>query len=303
MASRTPSQRLREARALVARYLDPRRSWDPARDARLRALNREDGACAAIYDAAVVRHRLLVGGHPDLPSGFERRRLATAFLAPSPAPPPRSAWRGRWVPAAGLLAAAAVAVLLLVPRGAPGPLGDERLHARGVAGIEQPERLVGVGISGVDASESEYEIIASGVAHLGDWIRVTYTNERPELGWLFLVGVQPERPAGERVVWLAPLPEEGGSVAVGVARLQALPFEIRLGARHAPGAWHVLALFTERPLTTDEVARALDSSTLARLPSEWGEALRERLSLSPRAVIQRLETRIERGDPPEEFRP
>ncbi|MCA9515582.1 MAG: hypothetical protein KC635_11620, partial [Myxococcales bacterium] len=209
-----------------------------------------------------------------------------------------------WVPAAGVLAAAALAMVLLLPRGdslvAP---GDGRLQARGVAGIEQPERLVGVGISGVDDAGSEYEIVASGAVRVGDWVRVTYTNERPELGWLFLVGVQPDRPAGERVVWLAPLPEEGRSVAVGVARLRALPFEIRLGARHALGPWHVLALFTERPLTTDEVARALDSTTLDGLPSGWAEALRERLSLSPRAVVQRLETRIERGASPEELPP
>ena len=276
-----------EARRLLARYLDPSKRWSGANDRRLRALCRDDADAAALYNRAVTRQRALAGGDPSVPSGLELRRLAAAS-ADLATPPTTRRWLA-WLAPVVVVAAA----LFIVPRLAPTD-PDEYLGARGLPASDLPDRRAGLGVGAVTADGDEYEAIFS-PAHLEDWLRISYTNERPECAFLFVFGVQPERAASEQITWIAPTPEEVRSLPITIARFHQLPFEVRLAARHVAGAVRFVALFTSQPITTAQVEAAwlgLASSTRDALPSELESRLRERLQLSPRDVVQVLETRI-----------
>jgi len=284
-----------ELRALVQRLLDPARRWSGADDRRLFELVRADESAAAFYRRALARHRLLSGGDAAVPTGFELARRAAAAADVAGAKAPRGV--PRWLAWAGPIVALAAAALLIVPRLSAAPDPDGYLAARGLPPSGLPDRRAGLGMGGVAADGSEYEIVYQ-PAHLDDWLRLSYTNERPELGWLFVVALQPERPADEAIVWLAPTPEEGRSLPIEPSRFRQLPFEIRLAARHAAGPVRVIALFTAAPITTPSMTAALQSlaSSAARaLPSELEADLRTRLQLSPRDVVHVLDTRIVPG--------
>lgn len=288
MASRAAER----ATALVRRYLDPGRSWDAGLDAELRELCRQDEAAREVYRRAVTAHRLMASGDAANPSGFEQRRMMAAVVGGATAAPERasgSLWASlRW-PALGVAVAAGLALLLARPPGFGGELDDPTLRARGGAEVRE---LVGLGISGVTEGGSEYEVVASGEAFLGDWVRFYTSNDRAEVGYVFVVGVQPDRP----LLWYAPLPpEETASVPIPVKRHHMLPMENKLAARHGEGPLRVVALFTARPLDADMVSRALTPELGALTEPELSAALREQLALGAGDVVQVLETRVVAG--------
>jgi len=282
-----------DAARLVRRYLDPSARWSPADERRLRELLRGDDKAAAMYNRMVTRHRTLVGGDPATPSGLELARLArvTAELATgaTPVAPSSRRWLAWLAPVAALVAA--LVIVPLLPRAAD---PDAYVGARGLPPSGLPERRAAFGLGGVTAEGAEYEAVFQ-PAHLEDWLRLSYTNERPDLGWLFVLAVQPERPEAERLVWLAPTPDEARSLPIGVARFRQLPFEVRLGARHTTGPVRYVALFTSQPVTVDAVSHALASVSGATVSSDLEALLRERLPLSRGDVVQILETRIAPG--------
>jgi len=275
----------------VARYLDPTRAWTRADDVRLRALTRTSQEAALVYNRRVARHRVMTGGSAAVPSGFEIGRMAGAVAAPAHA----AGWT-RWffwiVPAA----AVALALVMALTRGPTAP--SEYIGARGLPSMGIEPRA-GVGVGAVTEDGREYEAIFSHAVHLDDWLRLSFTNERPELRHLFVFALQPERAAAERLVWIAPTPDEGRSLDIAVARFHPLPFEVRLASRHVVGRVAYVALFTEAPLTVDTVRAALDPSLdpsmTATLPSALEPLLRARLPLSPRDVVQVLETHVVTG--------
>lgn len=277
------------AAELVRRYLDPTRSWSPDLDAEMRALLRIDDAARMLYDQSVVAHRLAVGADPEQQSGFERERMMAVVLDEAVGV---EASEGAWARLTSgltirwLSAAAAVALLLLVVRPwTPMEAADE-LRARGG---ETAETLVGFGISGVDDEGQEYEAIASGALSMGHHIRVTYINDDPRLGNLFVLGLQEDNP----LVWYAPLPPLE-TTSVGITRGKgALPFEIRVSARHKIGPVKVVAIFSAEPVSTQRVERALDG-TLAAMSAEALEAeVKRRLGCQEGDRVRVLQTRIQ----------
>jgi len=294
-AAEAPPRALRATRELTRRYLDPRRSWDADRDAELRAHVRDFEACASLYRRAVVKHRLLVGGDAGTPTGFEReRRLQALMSGHEDATKASRGSRREAVIAAAIAGLAAVLVFAV----APALVGDD--PGPQPRGPDTGGPIVGVGVSGVTDDGGEYEVVAAGSAGLDDWVRFSYTNEREDLGWLFLVGLQPDRAPGERLVWLAPLPDEQQSLPIEIATWRDLPFEIRLAARNRPGPLIVVAVFTREPLRVADVGRALDPAPEARLPSELTSDVRTRLGLGDEAVVQALSFRLVPGSGAEE---
>jgi hypothetical protein len=78
-----------------------------------------------------------------------------------------------------------------------------------------------------------------------------------------------------------------------------LPFETRVAARHQPGRLRLVALFTTRALTLDEVSAAvaaveleLGSRLATTLPSILEATLRARLALTASDVVQVLDSEV-----------
>ncbi|MEC9071715.1 MAG: hypothetical protein VX938_05010 [Myxococcota bacterium] len=291
MESRPSIKAPARATELVAWYLDPTRSWNQDLDAEMRALVRADDAARALYDQAVVTHRLAVGADPEEQSGFERERMMAAVLDQALGVETSQGWLA-WLTSAPTMrwmgTAAAVALVLVVVRPwAPSDTHDD-LRARGG---DAAEVLVGFGISGVDAQGQEYEVVASGQLSMDDHIRVTYTNEDPRLGHLFILGLQENQP----LIWYAPLPpEETSSVAIERGK-GALPFEILVGARHREGPAKVVAIFTAEPVSTQQVERALDSGLATMGPEDLEVEIARRLGCQEGDRVRVLQTRIQVG--------
>lgn len=278
-----------EAERLIARYLDPARSWSGAHDARMREILRDDEAARARYDRAVAVHRAALGGEVDRPSGFESRRMMSAVVELSSAPEVRESkvQVRAWVTA---LAAAAL-LLVVVKPWVPQP--DQQIQSRGAAEERIEDGLVGLGVSGVPgAGGAEYEVVASKRVMAGDYLRFSYSNERNELGHLFVFALQ-ERKAPH---WYAPMPPyENRSAVIGHGTGETLPFEAEIGADHSPGRLRIIAVFSEESLSFDRTASRLGPDLFGMSERALGEAVRERLGLSDHAVVQVLETRVEQG--------
>ncbi|MDP6944165.1 MAG: hypothetical protein QF464_08455 [Myxococcota bacterium] len=267
---------------LVARYLDPTKTWDAAHEAALRDLIRDDMDARARYREAVTAHRVMVGADPQFPSGFEARRMRDAAVAaatPSQAPMTR-----RFAVWGGLLAAGlAVALFTLQPASdrvvLPG--GDSATSATDLRtrGGETTSATLGLGLSGVarDMPTDEYEIVAGGGVHLGDFLRVYTTHERPGVTHLFLVVIQ----AGRAPIWYAPMPpEEAQSVPVLQGRAVMLPAEYAVDEeRYAQGPARAIAVFSATPITVAALTPHLDDG-LSSLPvPDAARTLSERLGL------------------------
>ena len=288
------------ARALIAHYLDPARRWDAASEATLRELLREDEAARGAYRQAVMMHRAMLGGDPGTPSGFEQRRMMEAVVE-ARATDARPARRSVMVWLAPLVACAAAAALLLtVPGGGPtadptvdpgaGPsLNDPTLRARGNNDDRGP--LVGLGISGVTEGGVEYEVVASEGVSIADYFRFSYSNERPELGHLFIFGLQA---AHDGPLWYAPLPpEETTSLPVGTGRTIQLPFENKVAARHVTGKVRVVAIFTQQPLLVGDVQSGLQGAALYGADRDAvSELVKGQLGLPDSTVVRVVEVNV-----------
>ncbi len=264
---------------LVKRYLDPRCRWTAADEAQAKAI-KADPEARRVWARAIAIHRAMVGA-TDLPSGIEQRRQLELALPRGPVAEPR--WRQWWVPVASLVVALFIAV--------PGLMRPEAewIRARGIAGSGL-EPQVGLGVGGVTDDGREYEAIA-GAMHVDDWLRFSYTNERSDLTWLYVFGLQRSGP-----IPIAPLPDEEQSLPIHVGRFVPLDFEARLGARHQLGPVRIVALFTATPMTTAQVdALVLDPSLVTALPSELEARLRADLSLPPEAVVRILDSHVRPG--------
>jgi hypothetical protein len=285
---------LGRTRALVARYLDPRKGWSAGDETRARAL-REDPEARRAWTRAIALHRAMVGAPAGMPSGVELRRqagIAQAAAGLGDRAPRTAGWWRILAPLPAI--AAGVLIALFWNTGSP---STEWIKARGINGNIEHGPIVGIGVGGITDDGREYEAIASSAVRIDDWLRFSYTNERAEIRWLYLVGLQPD---GDHLATraIAPLPEEGRSVAISTGRFVQLPFETRLAARHEVGRLRLVALLTSAPLTVPDVERGLSSlasSAMTTLPSDLEVLLRERLRLSPGDVVQILDTHIVPG--------
>lgn len=304
-------------RRLLTRMLHPTRRWDASSDERLRQrVSEVDGANNADRDAyrrTLVAHRLLVGAPTNTPTRVEDDRRLDALLErfsvpetvtepllASPTPHPRRALNGWW----GLFGAAAAALLLVVvlpsqqaPRSWQGSDSvADGLAARG-APSDGPVTLVGFGVTGVTETGQEYEVAAGDGAFEGDYLRFSYTNDRPtEVRYLFLLGLQPASDGTLAARWYVPEPEELRSVAVGTARTKFFDFETRLAIEHQPGPLRFVGIFTAEPLTLSDVAQHLRDLPVAEgLGPGFESWLRTRLGLAASTVVQVTDTTIRPG--------
>lgn len=298
----SPAER---SRRLAARYLDARARWTLADDDEARAL-REDGEARRAWAVAIATHRAMVGAQ-GVPSGVEQRRqmdvamaragvgeASAAVAAVAAGAAGASTARSWWPHLMGLVGVAAGVLLAVgrLPEAAPEPTAEEWIRARGLHELELPGPRVGVGVGGVTEGGREYEAIASGAVNVEDWLRFSYTNERADLGWLFVCSLQRD---GDRVVMraVAPLPEEKQSLAITTGHFVPLSFEARLAARHTLGPVRFVALFTARPLAYDAVERAIGQGHADDdRPDALETQLRDALGLAAGDVVQTLTTTI-----------
>lgn len=272
----SPTRAFAKVDRLADRFLDPRRAFTVRHDDARRALCANDPEAARRWQRRMALHRALVGA--ERASGLEDARHAA--LIASRALPTRSASRWRWW--APVLAACAALVLVMATQ-QPGSDPRDVLAPRGghsMAGAP----VVGFGVSGVGDDDSEYDVLSRAL-HAGDWIRLSYSNEREDLDWLFLVAL-----TDEAIVWLIPSPDEGQSVPIGVSWQRPLEVETRIAAE--PGAEVVfIGVFSREPVTVDAMRSALGSLPPSG-PDLYARAatvdnhLRTRLALGPDDRVQ-----------------
>lgn len=282
-----PQAKLVRARALARRYFDARRTWTAALEVEAQAL-RADPVTRAIWGRALTAHRVMVHGDASRSTGLEGRRRLD-LIAPS-----RATRAPPFIAPLAIVAATLVLAFQNTPAPPRGP--DDDLRARGLSTISLPEPQVGLGVGGVTEDDREYEILGGEGVSLGDWLRFSYTNERADLTHLFVFGLQPDE-GGLRPI--APLPEEDQSLPIQLARLAPLPFEARVAARHKLGPLRLVALFTTRALTLEQVSGAVAAAELelgsrlaTSLPSLLEATLRARLALTSSDVVQVLDSEV-----------
>jgi hypothetical protein len=279
-----PTAAVKSIDRLADRYLDPTRRFERNHDLDRQALCEAHPEAAKRWARRLALHRAMVGAAGER-SGLEERRTLSLVIERVEVRPTRRWWLG-------LPIVVMAALILVVIQGSP--TQDEWIAVRGgEASVFEPR--VGLGVGGIDVAGSEYEVVASGAVQAGDWLRFSYTNERSDLGWLFVVGLR-----GDGIVWLFPLPSDGASVPIGLGDRTSLPFESRVPEASADGAGDLLitGLFTATPLTVDAMRRALESlpsGLPTRLDSGFFELevhLRLRLGLAATDVVQVVNTRI-----------
>lgn len=199
-------------------------------------------------------------------------------------------------PVRGWVTAMATAALVLVVVQPWSTQPEDELRARGTAEERIAEGLVGMGVSGVPSGGgAEYEVIASKRVAAGDYLRFSYSNERNELGHLFVFALQ-ERKTPH---WYAPMPPyENRSAVIGHGTGETLPFEIEIGDSHAAGRLRIVAVFSEASLEFDSTASRLGPDLFGLADEALIEEVRSRLNLSTSAVIQVLETQVEKAVAP-----
>jgi len=230
---------------LADRYLDPSRRFGRSDDLERQALCEAHPEAARRWAKRLALHRAMVGTAGER-SGLEDRRTLSLVMEQVEVRPARRWWLALPI----VVMAALVLVVVMEP-----PSQSDWVAVRGgEASFFEPR--VGLGVGGIDAAGSEYEVIASGAVEAGDWLRFSYTNERSDLGWLFVVALR-----GDGVVWLFPLPADGASVPIGPGDRTSLPFESRVPEAGMDGAGElvIMSLFTATPLTVDAMRSALEA--------------------------------------------
>jgi hypothetical protein len=207
-------------------------------------------ACRARYDRVSLAERMLHGGPKalDTPSSSTLKRLEGAVVGRVAAPVP--AWQRalqwfaptqRW--AVGVAAAAAVVVLLPFLARSPTPPGE--FQSRGATPTH--ERTAGlrafcIGDEGVTPRCARTT-----------QLRLTVSNGG-KFGRVFVVGFDDDF----NPKWYAPRPPEQQSVSAPDGIDQQIGAAVKLGINHDPGKVRVYALFSDTPVTTQEIQAAAD---------------------------------------------
>ena len=207
-------------------------------------------SCRARYDRVSLAERMLHGGPTAMqtPSSSTLRRLEGAVLGSSAAPPP--AWQRalqwfaptqRW--AVGVAAAAAVVVL--IPFLVRWPAHhDGEFQTRGATTHERTAglRAFCIGAEGVTPRCERSTQLRLTVSNAGKFQRV------------YVVGFDDEF----NPKWYAPRPPEQQSVTAPDGVDQQIGAAVKLGINHDPGRVRIYALFSDAPVTTQEVEAAAD---------------------------------------------
>jgi|GEM_PF-2337714 len=299
----------------MARYLDPSRRWDADSEARLRSRLADSEADREEYRRAVVTQRLMLGGDPREPSRVEDDHRLEALLerfaepgtaSAAPTPHPRQATKNPWLAWVGGLVTGLAALTLVVATGLGGADDPTASTWRSTPGYDLTARgsdndrgpLVGYGVTGVTEDGGEYEVLASGRAFVGDYLRFSYTNDAPaEIGHLFLFGLQYAADGTVAIRWYAPEPGYGEtqSAATPAARTRFFDFETKLNVEHTPGELRFVGIFTRDPLklpTVEDALRDLAPDALSGPETGFETMLRVRLGLPPSTRVQIRDTTV-----------
>lgn len=216
-------------------------------------------SCRGRYDRVSLAERMLHGGPAALnkPSSSTLKRLEGAIVGAVAAPTP--AWQRavhlikvfapsqRW--AVGVAAAAAVAVLIpfLVRSPTPPPIGQSSGGFQTRGATPTHERTAGlrafcIGDEGVTPRCARTTQLRLTVSNSGKFQRV------------FLVGFDDEF----NPKWYAPRPPEQQSVSAPDGIDQQIGAAVKLGINHDPGKVRVYAIFSDAPISTQEVQAAAD---------------------------------------------
>jgi hypothetical protein len=206
--------------------------------------------CRARYDRVSLAERMLHGGPSALatPSSSTLKRLEGAVLGAAAAPLP--AWQRalqwmaptqRW--AVGVAAAAAVVVL--IPFLARSPAPHDEFQTRGTT--TSHERTAGlrafcIGDDGVTPRCARTTQLRLTVSNAGKFQHI------------FVVGFDDDF----NPKWYAPRPPEQQSVTAPDGVDQQIGTAVKLGVNHDPGKVRIYALFSDAPVTTQEVQAAAD---------------------------------------------
>ena len=239
----------KKMKKLVDRYLDPTQAWNGNLDRQMRDDIRDNEQNRAYYRERVLTFRMMVGGDPEVPSGFEQSRMLTGVIEGVKVT--RNADVGLWIRAAALLFTAVALTVVVIPRD---NVTTTRLTPRGdyigSRGIEKGQARAGLGIEGMDKSNRSYEINlktgAKGVRS-GDAIKLSYVSHDPKLRYVFVFGVQPH---GE-FMWYAPTPEEKESLLIEANKAEN--FEFDAAEPHRAGGLKIVAIFSHAPLPLQRV--------------------------------------------------
>jgi hypothetical protein len=225
------------------------------------------GACRDRYNRTVLAARMLAGG----PAAARRQLPVEAagiarFVMASTRPPlgervRRFLLRPRFTFAVAAAAAAAF-VLMLRPRPPA-----ERWNARGGA-----ERAVAVrafcltedAVTALDPAAQPPRCPATAQ------LKLAATN-RARRARVFLVGVD----SAYRVKWYAPRPPETASVPFpgGGASDEPVGGAIQIGVNHRPGPLRIYGLFSDKPVSADEVRAAVSDLERRRVAIDGAERL------------------------------
>lgn len=206
-------------------------------------------SCRARYDRVSLAERMLHGGPQAMqtPSSSTLKRLEGAVLGAAATPQP--AWQRalqwfaptqRW--AAGVAAAAAVVVLLpfLLRSTAP----HDEFQTRGATTHDRSAglRAFCIGAEGVTPRCDRSAQLRLTVSNAGKFQRV------------YVVGFDD----GFNAKWYAPRPPEQQSVVAPDGVDQQVGAAVKLGVNHDPGKVRIYALFSDAPVSTQEVEAAAD---------------------------------------------
>jgi len=291
---------------LLGQYLDPSKNWTVEDDKALREWSQSSDEARNTYDKRVIAHRLMLGLSEDAPSRVERDRMMKISIERSMGQETKAV---SWFRIEALIPAgvAALALILVLPGVfqddsatdmapiAPGvggytSPGDSPVEYLGTRGAEVEDMKAAIGISGVSTRDisQEYEVLHQS-AFLDDRMRFSYRCENPELGRLFLFGVQKDE-----LIWYFPLPGAGEKESIEIncnaagGRVQ-LDGDTQLNKRHQSGEVTVYGIFSKESITVEEMERALDGAP----PSI--SRLRERLPLGDNEVIHEVRVKIAEG--------
>jgi hypothetical protein len=240
----------------------------------LRAHLVECATCRGRYDRVAMAERLLHGGPAALarpsPASFER--IGAAVIAGAVVRPP--AWQRllQWLapPQRWATMAAAAALLLALPWLLRTRVPSDEFQSRG--GGAAAERAAGLRAfcldeAGVTPRCSRASQLHMTVSNGGHFERV------------FVVGLDD----GLELKWYAPRPPQSASVTAPAGVDVPLGAAVRLGVNHDPGKVRIYALFSDAPLTANEVEAAAERMRREHaLPSQ-----REALPLERADVVQK----------------
>lgn len=173
--------------------------------------------------------------------------------------PAKKSYQRMWLMSA--VATAAIVLVAVLPRGA------DEFRSRGATPSDLGLRAFCIGrdANNVVRAVASSDTQQAAACNTHDSLQLSYTvrsTAAADLRWVFLVGVDSDH----RALWYFPQPSEERSVGVTVGEERVMPGAIDLAVNHRAGVTYIYALFSDVPLTVENVSRWLESTPAGTLP-------------------------------------